>query len=150
MSNLGAMSRVLRRAGLRTGRHRWNHDANADARDSYQVGTIRFPTKSHSLWTLALFGITHYMWMKDDGDAELRCTACLKGNKRLGYWTCANPRCEQPQKPLAEFSRVRAEYKGKRPSSSAQRCDICLQRFEAEEAALLQQSMAKVPKAPTP
>ena len=67
VSNLGAMSRVLRQAGLRTGRHRWNHDANADAGDSYQVGTVRFPIKSYCLWTLALLGITHYIWMKDDG-----------------------------------------------------------------------------------
>ena len=67
VSNLGAMSRILRQAGLRTGRHRWNHDANADSGDNFQVGTIRFPTKSYCLWSLALLGITHYIWMKDDG-----------------------------------------------------------------------------------
>jgi hypothetical protein len=67
VGNLGAMSRVLRQAGLRTGRHRWNHDANADSGDSVQVGTVRLPTKSYSLWLLALLGITHYIWMKDDG-----------------------------------------------------------------------------------
>ena len=67
VSNLGAMSRILRQAGLRTGRHRWNHDANADSGDNIQVGTIRFPTKSYCLWSLALLGITHYIWMKDDG-----------------------------------------------------------------------------------
>ena len=42
VSNLGAVARILRQAGLRTGRHRWHHDANADSGDNIQVGTIRF------------------------------------------------------------------------------------------------------------
>ena len=66
VSNLGAMSRVLRQAGLRSGRFRWNHDANADSGDAVQVGTLFLPTQSYSLWTLALLGITHYIWIKDD------------------------------------------------------------------------------------
>ena len=58
VSNLSAMSRVLRQAGLRTGRHRWVDHANVDANDSYEVGTVHFPTKSYCPWILALLGIT--------------------------------------------------------------------------------------------
>ena len=77
VSNLGAMTRILRQAGLRTGRHRWNHDANADSGDSFQVGTIRFPTHSYCLWILVLLGITQYIWMKDDGSVIVMMVLAL-------------------------------------------------------------------------
>ena len=66
ISNLGAMTRVLQQIGLKTYRFRWTHDANADSRDSIQVGTLRLPTNSFSLWLLSMMGVTHYVWIKDD------------------------------------------------------------------------------------
>ena len=66
VSNLGAMSRVLQQAGMETFRFQWTHDANADSRDSIQVGTLRLPTRSVSLWLLSMMGVTHYVWIKDD------------------------------------------------------------------------------------
>ena len=61
------MNRILRQAGLRTSRHRWNHDCNADSGDNIQIGRIPFPTKSYCLWILALLGITHYIYLKYNG-----------------------------------------------------------------------------------
>jgi hypothetical protein len=69
VSNIPAITRVLRQLGMRTHRFRWHHDANADTDDSYQVGTLRLPTQSWVLWLLAMLDITHYIWVKDDGSA---------------------------------------------------------------------------------
>ena len=69
VSNIAAITRVLKALGLRTYRFRWQHDANADTNDSYQVGTVRLPTRSWCIWLLALLGITHYIWVKEDGSA---------------------------------------------------------------------------------
>ena len=68
-SNIAAITRVVKALGLHTYRFRWQHDANADTNDSYQVGTVRLPTRSWCLWLLALLGITHYIWVKDDGSS---------------------------------------------------------------------------------
>ena len=84
VSNIAAITRVVKALGLRTYRFRWQHDANADTNDSYQVGTVRLPTRSWCLWLLALLGITHYIWVKDDGSSivmtapEVSVTALLK------------------------------------------------------------------------
>ena len=69
VSNIPAITRLLRQLGMRTHRFRWHHDANADTDDSYQVGTLRLPTRSWVLWLLAMLDITHYIWVKDDGSA---------------------------------------------------------------------------------
>ena len=69
VSNIPAITRLLRQLGMRTHRFRWHHDANADTDDSYQVGTLRLPTQSWVLWLLAMLDITHYIWVKDDGSA---------------------------------------------------------------------------------
>ena len=54
-------------ADMRTGRYHWLHDANERTQDRLQVGSIRFPTSSCSLWLLAFLGVTHYLWIQDDG-----------------------------------------------------------------------------------
>ncbi len=69
MSNIAAITRIVKQLGLRTYRFRWHHDANADTGDAYQVGTVRLPTRSWFLWTLSVIGITHYIWVRDDGSA---------------------------------------------------------------------------------
>ena len=61
VGNIASVTKILRQLGLRTHRHVWHHDANADTGDSLQVGTIRLPTQSWLLWTLALLDITRYI-----------------------------------------------------------------------------------------
>ena len=84
VGNTAAITRVVKALGLHTYRFRWQHDANADTNDSYQVGTVRLPTRSWCLWLLALLGITHYIWVKDDGSSivmtgpEISVKALLK------------------------------------------------------------------------
>ena len=67
VGNIGAMTRILRQAGLRTGRYRWTHDANAETGDAFQVGSLRLPSHSWCLSFFALLGFTHFIWVKDDG-----------------------------------------------------------------------------------
>ena len=51
------------------------------------------------------------MW-NEDMDEELRkCAQCSSGKRKKGYWTCTNPRCDQPQKPIADFSRIASKKK---------------------------------------
>ena len=67
VGNIGSMTRILRQAGLRTGRYRWTHDANAETGDAFQVGSLRLPSHSWCVSFLALLGFTHFVWVKDDG-----------------------------------------------------------------------------------
>ena len=82
VSNIGSMTRVLRQAGLRTGRYRWTHDANVETGDAFQVGSLRVPSHSWFVSFLALLGFTHFVWVKDDGSeihviAPERCITTL-------------------------------------------------------------------------
>ena len=71
VNNVAAMSRLLKTANLKTGRFHWLHDANERTGDCIQVGSIRLSTRSYSLWLLALFGVTHYIWIADDAKSVL-------------------------------------------------------------------------------
>ena len=66
VSNIGSMTRVLRQAGLRTGRFRWTHDAKVETGDAFQVGSLRVPSQSWFVSFLSLLGFTHFVWVKDD------------------------------------------------------------------------------------
>ncbi len=74
VDNIGSMTRVLRQAGLRTGRCRWTHDANVEIGDAFQIGSLRVPSHSWFVSFFALLGLTHFVWVKDDG-SEIHVTA---------------------------------------------------------------------------
>ena len=67
----------------------------------------------------------------------------LIGEKEKGYWTCANPRCEQPQKPIADFSRITSKPK---IDAKNRRCNVCLERLEEELRTQTRQDMGQVIK----
>ena len=74
VGNIGAMTHVLRQSGLRTGRYRWTHDANVETGDSFQIGILRVPSQSWFVSLLAVLGLKHFVWVKDDG-SETHVTA---------------------------------------------------------------------------
>ena len=55
--------RMLQQLGLNSYRVVWLHDANAQTGDCVQWGWIALPTKSYLLSLLALFGVTHYVYI---------------------------------------------------------------------------------------
>ncbi len=94
-------------------------------------------------------GVRHYsqaMWVRDDGDADLRCAECLHDKRTSAYWTCKYPRCAQPQKPIAEFSKYHIRRAGKSPGK--QQCDACVSRLEQEDAAQHARELAHMQKRP--
>ena len=121
VSNIAAITRVVKALGLHTYRFRWQHDANADTNDSYQVGTVRLPTRSWCLWLLALLGITHYIWVKDDGSSivmtgpESSVSALLKVSN-----LAAN---RQPTE--AELDELRALIGFGATDVATERCVVC-------------------------
>ena len=66
LSNPATIPRLLSEMGLRSYRHLWLHEANAETNDWIQHGTIRLPSRSLWLRMLALGHITHYLWISDD------------------------------------------------------------------------------------
>ena len=66
-SNIAAIIKVLKALNWRIHRQDWEHEANAASEDDVQVGTIRLPTRSWTLYVCAVFSLTHYIWVKHDG-----------------------------------------------------------------------------------
>ena len=66
VSNLVAITKILNLMGLGTNRYLWQHDANAATGDAMMVGYIRLPTRSWLRWSVAILGISHYIWISDD------------------------------------------------------------------------------------
>ena len=71
VSNLVAITKILKSMGLCTNRYLWQHDANADTGDAIMVGYIRLPTCCWFLTVAAMMGISHYIWICDDASEIL-------------------------------------------------------------------------------
>ena len=81
------------------------------------------------------------MW-NEDMDEELRkCVQCSSGKRKKGYWTCTNPRCDQPQKPIADFSRIASK---KKIDYKNRKCNTCIERLEAEMRTQMLQESSKL------
>ena len=126
VGNIGAMTRILRQAGLRTGRYRWTHDANAETGDAFQVGSLRLPSHSWCLSFLALLGFTHFIWVKDDG-SEIHIIAPEKSITVL--LRVSNAAANRPATP-EEVQEIRSAF-GKDANSLSlfeYRC-VCFERL---------------------
>ena len=77
-------------------------------------------------------------WQLEDRDPDRRCLVCANPPRQNGWWKCGNRRCGL-RKPVAEFSIVRAKH-GRNVRGGSKQCDTCVQRFEAECAAMAQNS----------
>ena len=126
VGNIGAMTRILRQAGLRTGRYRWTHDANAETGDAFQVGSLRLPSHSWCLSFFALLGFTHFIWVKDDG-SEIHIIAPEKSITVL--LRVSNAAANRPATP-EEVQEIRSAF-GKDANSLSlfeYRC-VCFERL---------------------
>ena len=67
VDNVCIMSHLLEQLGLRTHRYTWMDEANVESGNGIQVGDLRLPTVTWSMWMLSIFKITHVMWIKHNG-----------------------------------------------------------------------------------
>jgi hypothetical protein len=66
VTNLFIFPRIIQQLQLKTFKVAWNHDANAQTGDYVQWGWLRLPTKSYVLAFLAIWGVTHYIFIPKD------------------------------------------------------------------------------------
>ena len=83
-----------------------------------------------------------HTWQLDDNDPGRFCLACANGPREVGMWICR--KCTE-KKPISEFSLVRAKH-GAGVKGNSKRCNACVERFEAECAAIARSSASHVQK----
>jgi hypothetical protein len=88
--------------------------------------------------------LSHAVWDLDVGSPELLRTQCVAGQRKHGFWECANKRCGK-QKPHSEFGRAIAKF-GQEVRGNPRQCDACLERREEELAEMMRSSLDHVQK----
>jgi hypothetical protein len=87
---------------------------------------------------------SHALCDLDVGSPELLCTECVAGQRKHGFWKCANKRCGK-QTPHSEFGRAIAQF-GQRVRGDSRQCDACLERRAEELAEMMRSSLEHVQK----
>ena len=125
VSNIVAITRILKLLGLCTNRYLWQHDANADTGDAMMVGYIQLPTRTWFLWSVAMLGISHYIWIKGDATeiVIVGCTESVAALLRVSN-VSANRRATD-----AELEGLRATFGLRSMRNSNEAKCMCLERL---------------------